>query len=469
MSDPSTRQQSPTDYFAPQGRGASTSRGSGRGRGAGQPSANSGSPESSQSRGRGRGRAGAGRGRGQEIDNGGLPSRRDIRIQIANETTTLLFKEPYRYALPDGTSVVVRDRVKESSRGTMYFAPRDLPAPEPAVDALADRLAALGAEAAQKSGPDLVPRHESPERDKDTLEAGSQTPPADPAPNVQVRTDFTPPHSRTTFTILERSTVVAARTLGTVPSGRTGAAWHIPRSAESKTGVLNFASAKHPGGGFLTGTKTQEEALCRASTLYASLASERAEGFYGRANRGARGRGRGRGGGGGEAGNNQAALNEGLDREQLEPGVYSDSMLYTPGVIMVRDELDEWASPVLVNVVTSAAVNAEVVRQRARIEAEEQGTQVDEVALELRITQLMRSRMHRVLALFLQQGDSKLVLGSFGTGILQNRVRTVTTLWAELLAVPGAPFENAFEAVEFAIRGGTVAEVRRVWEKIIGG
>ncbi|KAG9078543.1 hypothetical protein FS749_009426 [Ceratobasidium sp. UAMH 11750] len=145
-------------------------------------------------------------------------------------------------------------------------------------------------------------------------------------------------------------------------------------------------------------------------------------------------------------------------------------MLYTPGVVMVRNDLDEWASPVVVNVVTSAAVNAEIVRQQARIAAEEQGTPVDEVALELRITQLMRSRMHRVLALFLERGDSKLVLGSFGTGMFQNRVRTIAELWAELLVVPGAPFENAFETVEFAIRSrGIAAQVRKVWAEIVDG
>lgn len=37
---------------------------------------------------------------------------------------------------------------------------------------------------------------------------------------------------------------------------------------EGKTCVLNFASFKNPGGGFLKGTIAQEEYLCQNSTLY---------------------------------------------------------------------------------------------------------------------------------------------------------------------------------------------------------
>lgn len=49
-------------------------------------------------------------------------------------------------------------------------------------------------------------------------------------------------------------------------------------AADGPIAALNFASAKHPGGGFLGGAKAQEEDLARGSALYDCLLTAR--GYY---------------------------------------------------------------------------------------------------------------------------------------------------------------------------------------------
>lgn len=50
-----------------------------------------------------------------------------------------------------------------------------------------------------------------------------------------------------------------------------GARRLVAEEKYTRVGVLNFASARNPGGGFLGGSQAQEESLARSSGLYASL------------------------------------------------------------------------------------------------------------------------------------------------------------------------------------------------------
>ena len=214
--------------------------------------------------------------------------------------------------------------------------------------------------------------------------------------------------------LLEASTLEGARFLHTLLRTTGGA---TDGTDAPKVGVLNFASAKKPGGGFLTGAQAQEESIARSSTLYPTLMTRTAQAFYTLHNRDAKG------------------------------GYYTHAMIYSPGVTVVRDDSGEWVEPYQIDVLTSPAVNAGVARK----------TLFGRVAgpgVEDKIEQVMKERMARILYLLEQQRIRHIVLGSFGTGVFQNKVETVARIWTDLLLKDGARFKTSFENVVFAIIGG---------------
>ncbi|KAF5328836.1 hypothetical protein D9619_011688 [Psilocybe cf. subviscida] len=186
-----------------------------------------------------------------------------------------------------------------------------------------------------------------------------------------------------------------------------------------KIGVLNFASATLPGGGFLTGARAQEESIARSSTLYVGLTTPAARPFY--------------------------AANAADDRR----GFYTHSMIYSPDVHLFRDDDGAWLPPLAVDVLTSPAVNAGQVRRQGRSTP---------AKLEERIQAEMHERMGRILALFERKKVRNLVLGSFGTGVFQNDVRAMAAIWHELLQAPGARFAGSFDHVVFAIPDESTAK-----------
>lgn len=199
----------------------------------------------------------------------------------------------------------------------------------------------------------------------------------------------------------EESTISGARRLSATLSSH---------SSHKRIGILNFASATKPGGGFINGAQAQEESLARSSTLYPSLMTNRAQQFY---------------------------SSHKYDRKH---GYYTHAMIYSPDVVFFRDDNGNWTEPLVADVLTSAAVNAGEVRRAGK-------------GPEGKIEAVMRERMGRLLYLFSQRGVRNLVLGSFGTGVFRNNVETVARIWAELLVVDGARFRGLFDRVVFAILG----------------
>jgi uncharacterized protein (TIGR02452 family) len=243
-------------------------------------------------------------------------------------------------------------------------------------------------------------------------------PPDSPLATWSTSAPPAPSSSPAQLELCEGSTLQRARTLLqqlNANAARTG-------GDPARIGVLSFASATKPGGGFLSGAQAQEESLARASTLYTSLVTPTANQFYE------------------------------LHKRDRRGGLYSHAMIYSPSVIVLRDDAGAWLPPHQIEVVTCAAVNAGVVRERAG----ESPSRVSDVGV--RIESVMRERMARILFLFEQQGLRNIVLGSFGTGVFRNDVSMIADIWFDLLAEGGARFMHSFDRVVFGIIDKRTAE-----------
>ncbi|MFF9012946.1 TIGR02452 family protein [Streptomyces sp. NPDC014870] len=169
--------------------------------------------------------------------------------------------------------------------------------------------------------------------------------------------------------------------------------------------VLNFASARNPGGGYLNGAQAQEEAVCRASALYTTLL--RAPEFY-------------------------------AHHRAEKDAFYTDRVILSPGVPVFRDDrgalLDE---PFTVGFLTSPAPNAGVVRRQTPDLAD-------------RIPAALATRAERVLETAVAGGYRRLVLGAWGCGVFQNDPAEVARAFQALLT-GGGRFAGHFDEIVFAI------------------
>lgn len=195
----------------------------------------------------------------------------------------------------------------------------------------------------------------------------------------------------------------------------------LGKEGHERIGVLNFASAKNPGGGFLNGSQAQEESLARSSALYASLRTE--PGYYE------------------------------YHRSQGDP-LYSHRAILSPGCPVFRDD-DGGAlhEPLLqVDFITCPAPNAGAVKQNTP------------EAIDL-IPVTLQQRAAYVLALALHRGFDGLVLGAWGCGVFQNDPGMVAQVFSDLLR--GEVFAGRFRSVRFSVLDAK-GEIFEVFRKILG-
>jgi uncharacterized protein (TIGR02452 family) len=151
---------------------------------------------------------------------------------------------------------------------------------------------------------------------------------------------------------------------------------------------LVFASARRPGGGFLTGAQAQEESIARASALHTCLCA--VGDFYAYHRR----------------------------RPEL---TYSDRVIYSPAVPVFRDDAGALLPvPYRVSFLTAAAPNRSAITR----------TQPEHLA---DIPIILRRRATRILDVAAAHGHRRLVLGAWGCGVFGNDPVTVADAFAAAL------------------------------------
>jgi uncharacterized protein (TIGR02452 family) len=160
--------------------------------------------------------------------------------------------------------------------------------------------------------------------------------------------------------------------------------------------ALNFANGIHPGGGFLSGARAQEEVLCRSSALYQTLVDD--------------------------------PMYE-LHRQRPRPDS-TEWAIYSPEVPIFRtDDGTELEHPWLLSFITCAAPYALAVGQP------EAGD-------------LLQKRIHRALAIARAYRYSALVLGAWGCGAFGNDPHRTAIDFRQALE---NEFSGAFSDIVFAI------------------
>jgi uncharacterized protein (TIGR02452 family) len=155
------------------------------------------------------------------------------------------------------------------------------------------------------------------------------------------------------------------------------------RVNNTRVAILNFASYKNPGGGFLRGSKTQEESLCHESTLY-NVLKEFDSTYYSR------------------------------NRRDVNKSLYYDAALYTPDVIFEHRMYGETIKNHF-DVLTCSAPNLK-------------GASTKNVSAKDNYTTLA-SRVAFIVSLLHERKIDAVILGAFGCGIFGQDPEIVAKLF----------------------------------------
>ena len=192
------------------------------------------------------------------------------------------------------------------------------------------------------------------------------------------------------------------------------------RYTDTKLCVLNFASSKNPGGGFIRGAMAQEEAICQASNLYSELSKYMNYYEY--------------------------------NRSHLNKGMYTDGVIFTKDCVFFRNKFKN-CNLKIADKITCAAPNFKAARRN--------GASVEE------INNTMRRRLEHILKVAIDNNVRVLALGAFGCGVFHNDIEFVASTIKSLLIDEG--YKEYFDEIVFPMNetsGKNVATFLKYFKNI---
>ena len=183
--------------------------------------------------------------------------------------------------------------------------------------------------------------------------------------------------------------------------------YYVMNDNKGKIGVLNFASAKHPGGGVLKGAKAQEESICRISTLYSCLNTEFLKDNY---------------------------YSYHIEKKKE----YSDRIIYIPNVLVFKSDDNDFCQILNeknwynIDVISCAAHNQKAYK----------------VVYE-KLKEINYNKIKAIIECAVENNIDNLILGAFGCGAFANDPKLVSKTFKKILIDEN--YYKYFENVHFAI------------------
>lgn len=170
-------------------------------------------------------------------------------------------------------------------------------------------------------------------------------------------------------------------------------------------GVLNFASAKNPGGGVLKGTVAQEEALCRVSSLYPVI--KECKQFY---------------------------------SSYGSAPYYTDKIIYSKPIYVFKDDFGDRVEPIECEVITCAAPN---YNMNSIIDEPNRSGGMNLAEH----TKVMTRRFTKVVKSAIANNQRNLILGAWGCGVFKNPPDVNAQIFKNVLNT----YSSYFDEIIFAI------------------